>query len=181
MVVTDDQLHAAQAALAQTGEEVAPGGIALARSGLDAEHAAVTLVVDADRDQDGLGADHAALAHALVASIADEVGIGLLEAARGELREALIEGGVDAADRRGREGVAAELLGDRLHLARRDALHVHLRERSDEGFLAARVALEELRRETALTVAGHAQLELADPGHEAALVEMYVQIGRAHV
>jgi hypothetical protein len=69
-----------------------------------------------------------------------------------------------------KEGVPAELLGDGLDLARGDALHVHLRQGADQGLLAARVALEELRGETSLAVARHAQLELADAGDQAALV-----------
>ena len=91
VVVGDDELHAGEAALPQAGEEVAPAGGALAGRGLDAEHAAVALAVDADGDQHRLGADHAALAHALVAGVADQVGVGLLQAPRGELGQALVE------------------------------------------------------------------------------------------
>ena len=40
---------------------------------------------------------------------------------------------VDLADRRGREGVPAQLLGDRLHLPRRHPLHVHLRQRRHQA------------------------------------------------
>jgi len=101
VVVGDDELHAGKTALPQTGQEVAPAGIALACRCLDPKHAAIALVVDADGDQHRLRTDHAALADTLVAGVADEVGVGLLEAPRGELLKALIEAGVDAADRRG--------------------------------------------------------------------------------
>ena len=72
--------------------------------------------------------DHAALPHPFIAGIEDEIGVGLLQVTVGELGEALVQALVDLADGRGGEAVAAELLGDRLHLARRDALHVHLRQ-----------------------------------------------------
>ena len=64
--------------------------------------------------------------------------------------------------------MAAQLLGDRLDLAGRDALHVHLGQRRHQRLLGALVALEELGREPAVAVLRHAQLELADPGDERA-------------
>jgi hypothetical protein len=64
--------------------------------------------------------------------------------------------------------VTAELLGDRLDLAGRDALHVHLGQRRNERLLGALVALEKLGREPPVAVLRHAQLELADAGDEGA-------------
>ena len=64
--------------------------------------------------------------------------------------------------------MAAQLLGDRLDLAGRNALHVHLGQRRHERLLGALVALEKLGREPAVAILRHTQLELADPGDERA-------------
>jgi hypothetical protein len=170
MVVGDDELDAREAAGDQAAEEVAPGRAALAGRELDREDLPPALPVDADGDVHGLGAHDAALAHPLVPGIEDEVGEGLVQPARGEGREAGVERLVDLGDRAGREGVSAQLLGDRLHLPRRDTLDVHLREAGDERLLRALVAGEELGREAAIPVLGHPQLQLADAGHQRARV-----------
>src|SRR5580658_713390 len=49
---------------------------------------------------------------------------GFGQRAAGKLRQAVIQSAVDRTDRRGREAVAAQLLGDRLHLAGRNTLHI---------------------------------------------------------
>ena len=66
--------------------------------------------------------------------------------------------------------MAAQLLGDRLHLPGRDALHVHLGQARHQRLLGALVALEQLGREAAVAILRHAQLELADPGDQGARV-----------
>jgi hypothetical protein len=66
------------------------------------------------------------------------------------------------------EAEAAELLGDRLDLARRHALHVHLRQCCHQRLLAAPVAFEQCRRKLAVAIPGHAESELADAGHQVA-------------
>ena len=48
------------------------------------------------------------------------------------------------------------------HGRRRDALHIHLRQRRNERLLRAGVALEQFRREPSPSVLGNPQLELAD-------------------
>ena len=64
--------------------------------------------------------------------------------------------------------MAAQLLGDRLDLAGRDALHVHLGQRRHQRLLGALIALEELGREPSVAILRHPQLELAHPGDERA-------------
>ena len=86
--------------------------------------------------------DHPSLADALVTGVQDQVGIVPLEPPAGELGQARTQPLVDRADARGREAVATQLLGDRLHLPRRGALHVHRRQGRDQGPLGALVALE---------------------------------------
>ena len=66
--------------------------------------------------------------------------------------------------------MAAQLLGDRLHLSGRDPLHIHLRQRRHQGLFRALVAFEQLGREPAVAILRHAQLELADAGDEGARV-----------
>ena len=66
--------------------------------------------------------------------------------------------------------MAAQLLGDRLHLSGRDALHVHLGQRRDQRLLGALIAFEQFGREPAVAILRHAQLELADAGDEGARV-----------
>ena len=140
VIVGDDELDAVQTAPAQAEQEVLPGRAALAVGHLDGEDLAPSVPVDADRDQHRLAHDHAALAHLLIASLEDEVGKGLFEGARGKSFEALVQALVDGGHGGGREGVAAQLLGDRLDLAGRDALHIHLRQRRHQRLLGALVA-----------------------------------------
>jgi hypothetical protein len=66
--------------------------------------------------------------------------------------------------------VAAQLLGDRLHLARRNALHIHLRQGGDERPLGALVALEQLGGEAAVAILRNPELQLADAGNQRAPV-----------
>ena len=64
--------------------------------------------------------------------------------------------------------MAAQLLGDRLDLAGRDALHVHLGQRRHQRLLGALIAFEEFGRELSVPILRHAQLELADASDERA-------------
>ena len=112
----------------------------------------------------------AGLANPLIAGIQDQVRAGLVQPPARELGQAFVELHVDRADRRGREAVAAQLLGDRLDLAGRHALDVHLGQRRHERLLGALVAFEQLGREAAGAVLRHSELQLADPGDQGAIV-----------
>src|SRR5208282_3279864 len=70
----------------------------------------------------------------------------------------------------GRERVVAQLLGDRLHLPRGDALDVQLGQRCHQRLLGALVAPEQLGREPNVLVLRHAQLQLAYARDEGARV-----------
>ncbi len=50
-----------------------------------------------------------------------------------------------------RHGHPAQLLGDRLHLAGGDALHVHLRQRQQQGSFTPQTLLQRFRVEPAFT------------------------------
>jgi hypothetical protein len=66
--------------------------------------------------------------------------------------------------------VTAQLLGDRFDLARRNALHIHLRQGRHQSPLRALVALEQLRREATLPILRNPELQLADPRDQRAPV-----------
>ena len=88
VVVGDDELDTAEAAPAQSQQEVLPGRAALAVGHVDGQDLAATVPVDADRDQHGLARDHAALAHLLITGVEDEVRERLGKGARGKGVEA---------------------------------------------------------------------------------------------
>src|SRR5689334_22623401 len=73
------------------------------------------------------------------------------------------------ADRRGREAVAAQLLGDRPDLARRDALHVHRRRYRHQGPFSSAHSARPARSRTDPT-GPDAKLQATDPGHQFALI-----------
>src|SRR3546814_2194040 len=64
----------------------------------------------------------------------------------------------------------ARVFGERLDLARRNALDIHLGQRRHQRPLRPLVALEQLGREAPGTVLRHPQLQLADPRHQRARV-----------
>ena len=66
--------------------------------------------------------------------------------------------------------MAAQLFGDRLDLAGRHALHIHLRKRRHQGPLGTLVTLEQLSGEAAGPVLRNPQLKLADPGDKGAAI-----------
>lgn len=66
--------------------------------------------------------------------------------------------------------MAAQFLRHRLHLAGRDALHVHLDQRRHQCLLRTLVALKQLRREPASPILRNAKLQHPDPRHQLALV-----------
>ena len=159
-----------QPALAQAGQERPPAGAALPVGQVHPQHLAAALPVHADRHQHRLAGDHAPLAHPLVASVQDQVGERLGQPPREERLQALVQPRRRLADRRGREAVTAQLLGDRLHLPRRHPLHVHFRQRRHQRLLRALVALEQLGREPPGPVLRNPQLQHPDPRHQPPLV-----------
>jgi hypothetical protein len=66
--------------------------------------------------------------------------------------------------------VATQLLGDRLDLARRHALHVHLDQRRHQRLLRPLVAFEQFRREPPRAVLRDPKLQHPNPRHKLALV-----------
>ena len=115
-------------------------------------------------------ADHAAVPHALITGIEDQVGVGLVKMAVGKPGKGLVQSLVDGADGTGREAVTAQFLRNGLDLAGGNALHIHLRQCRHQRFLAPGVALEQGDGELAAPIPWHPQFELADPGDQVAAV-----------
>ena len=77
--------------------------------------------------------------------------------------------------------MSAKLLGDCLHLPRRDALNVHLHQRRHERLLAALVALEHFRTELPTSFLRNTKFHLPNAGDEiATVVARSVPPPRAH-
>ncbi len=163
VIVGDHEFDAVEAAGLQRQQKIPPARSALPVGELDRQHLAPTVPIDADRDQHRVARDHPGLAHPLVARVQDQIGEGFGQRTAGKLRQVRIQSLVDRADRRGREAVAAQLLGDRLHLTGRNPLHVHLRQRRHQRPLRALIAFEQFGGEPPGSVLRNAQLKLANP------------------
>ena len=87
MVIGNDKLHGAEAAIAHPGQKVAPAALTLTVYQLDCQYRASALPVDADGDLDRLGPDDSLLAYLFVAGIKDQVGIVGLQWALGEFSQ----------------------------------------------------------------------------------------------
>jgi len=144
--------------------------LALPVGELDSEHLALPFPVDANGDEHRLTLNDAVLAHLLITSIENQVRIRFGQATMREFTKALIQGLVDRADGRRREAVAAQFFGDRSHLARGYTLHIHLHQSRNQCLLAALKAFEQRRRELAIAIARHTQLDLAHPRDQPAFV-----------
>ena len=137
---------------------------------LDHDDLSAAVPIHRHREQDRLAAGAAALAHLLVARVKDQVRQRLLQPAPGELRQAVVKLPHDRAHGQGREAVAAQLLRDRLDLARRHSLHIHLEQRRRKSLLRSLVTLEDLGREFSRSVLRNPQIKHPDPRDRTALV-----------
>ena len=136
MVVGDEELECAQAALLETLEEVAPVNFGFAQSDADAEDLAFALGVDAQGDEHGAIEHAAAMADFFVAGIEQDVGKGSKRTSAPNLQIGVEPGGA-LADMSGTYGGAAEFFEDGGDLSRGDALDIHFRQRKFKGLLAA--------------------------------------------
>jgi hypothetical protein len=123
-----------------------------------------------DRYQHRLAAYRTILPDLLVAGIQNQIRAGLFQSPFGKSLQFLIELLYDPADRRGAELMAAQLFGDGLHLPCRYALYVHLQHRRHQRFLASLIAFEHLCAEAPLPILRHAQIDVAYPRHQHAVV-----------
>jgi hypothetical protein len=134
MIVGDDELDAVQAARLQRLQKLLPARPALPVGQFHREHLAPAFPVDADRDQHRVARNDPILAHPFVAGVQDQIGIRFFQLALAKRLQRRIQPLVDGADRRGRERVPDQFLGDLLHLPRRDTLHIHLGEPATSAF-----------------------------------------------
>lgn len=160
MRIGDNELHAANAAVANLPEKDQPRVVRLGVIHVDARHAPPVAHVAADGRNHGDGGDAVPAAALDVYGIKPDV----------EHRRA-VEGRRDGARLVLRGPGGAHLLGHPLHLADAGARGVHLGHGGDEGAGGAPVALEYvLREEAAGDQLGDAQCQRADVGGEQHLV-----------
>ncbi len=155
VIVGDDKLHAVEPPRLQPFHKRRPTRPRLPIRELHAQNLAAPFPVDPDRDQHRLRLDHPVEADLFVARIEDQIRIRLVEPALRKAPQQPVQALVDPADGAGREGVPAQLLGHRLHLARRYPLDIHFGQRAHQRFLRALIPVEQFRREAALPVARH--------------------------
>jgi len=99
MVVADDELDAAHAAVHEVVQEIAPVDLGLGQRGRHAQQAPPAVRADADGRQDGRVADDAAVADLLVPGIEDQV-CHRVEPARAPGPQFVVQQGGGAADLR---------------------------------------------------------------------------------
>jgi hypothetical protein len=117
-MIRDDKLDAGETASLEPAEKVAPARVALAVGQLDRQDLPPAVLVNRHRHKHRLADDDPGLAHFLIARIQDQIPVALAQPPLGKGLQALIERLVDRADRRGREAVPAQRLGQRHHVAR---------------------------------------------------------------
>jgi hypothetical protein len=100
--------------------------------------------------------DNACFSHPFVTRVEHHVGKLLAERSRHETLQFLVELHGYGRHAARTETVAAEFLGDGAHFARRDALHIHLGQRQQQGLFAALVARKHLGAKEPSAVLRHA-------------------------
>ncbi len=95
VIVGDHQRHASQASVGETAQELGPEGLRLGRSGGDAEHLALAVLVHCDSDYHRTADDAPALADLEVGRIEPEVGPGSLQRPGEERVHALVDLGAE--------------------------------------------------------------------------------------
>src|SRR6516225_2579301 len=166
MVVGDHELDAMQAAFFEAVKKVPPTRPALAVGKLHPQDLPSPLPVDADCNQNSLRLDHVIHPNLFVTCVQDQIREGLGQPPAGKARKLIVEFLDDRRNRRCRKRMPDKLLGDRLHLPRRNALNIHLRKRRKQRFVRTLIALEQLGGEPSLAVLRDTKLDLSKPRHE---------------
>lgn len=141
MVIGDEELERAEAALLEALEEVTPVDFGFAECDAEAEDGAFTIGSDAECDEDGAIDHAAAVADFFIASIEEDVGEGAQGPCAPE-EQIGIEASGALADVGGTDGGAAEFFEDGGDFASGDALDIHFSEGELEGLLAADALFE---------------------------------------
>jgi len=136
MVIADEELEAAEAALLEAHEKVAPVDFGLAEGDAGAKDLAQAVGADAQGDEHGAVDDATAVADLFISGIEDDVGEGG-EGPGAPAFEFGIEARSAVADVGGGDGGAAKFFEDGGDFAGGDALDVHLCEGELESLLAA--------------------------------------------
>jgi hypothetical protein len=163
VIVAHHIANAAQSALLQLAEDRAPTGFRLTLGHPAAQYFAITRRADPDSHQHALTDHLSAPPHLFVARVEDQVRIRFGERTHAPLGDLRIQCGGQRRYLALADLQPAQRLGNGAHLARRNALDIHLHQGQNKGFFAALVALEQLRLKLAIAVLGNHQLKLAHP------------------
>ena len=126
MIVAHHITHAAQAALLQLTEDRTPTGFRLTLCNPAAQHFAITLLADADGHQNPLADHRAAPPNLLITRVEDQVRIRFGERPRTPLVDLRVQLRGQRRDLALAHFQAAKRFGNRAHLARGNALDIHL-------------------------------------------------------
>ena len=150
VVIRNDEQCALETARPEPAKCLVPCRKALGIANTHAENLPVAFGADARDGQNGTR-DHAILLPTLdEQGIDHHEGVLALQSPFVERSDPRFQPGAQRAHRRFGEAGSAQLFGDRRYLACGDALHDHFHERQYKGLLAPLVALEYVRRKTAV-------------------------------
>ena len=141
MVIGDEELKGAEAALMEALEEVTPVDLGFAECDAEAEDGAFPIGSDAERDEHSAIDDATAVADFFIASIEEDIGEGAEWPSAPE-EQIGIEASGALADVGGTDGGAAEFFEDGGDFASGDALDIHFSEGEFKSLLAADALFE---------------------------------------
>ena len=127
VIVSDDKLHAPQAAIGQRAEKADSEGLGFGRAGGHPQHLALAVLVHRNGHYRGMADDPPAVTHLQVSGIEPQIGPVALQRLRQERVHPLIYVGIEAANLALRHAACAHGLHQVVRRARQDA--------SDESFL----------------------------------------------
>ncbi len=163
--VGDDELHAGEATRHEGTQERAPPGAVLGRDHVDAEHLSVAVCVHPDRDNDRHVHDAARFADLLAERVQPHIRVrASIQRPVPERIDARVEALSELTHLRLRQARDPHRLGDVFHPARRNALHVALRDDRDHRLFRPPSRLQqELREVAALPELRDRELDRAHP------------------
>lgn len=164
VVIGDDELHAAQAAIGERAEEVGPERLRLGRPGGDAQHLALAVLVDRDGDYRGTADDPAAVADLQVGGVKPEIRPAPFERPAEEGVHAGVDLGAEPRDLALRHAAGAQRLHQVIDGAGGDAVDVGLLHHGHQGLLGGPAGLEEAREVGALAQPRDGQFDPPGPG-----------------
>ena len=167
VIVAGDEPDAVEATISEAHDELAPVYFSLGERHRETQHAALAILTDPDRREDGGVANHAAHAHLFITGVEKEIR-ERAERAGPPCLQFLVEQGCRAADLRRGQAFQPELDHHLFHVARGHALNVHPGNGEHDGTGRAPAPFQRLRieRRFAAAALGNLQCERARGGVE---------------